>query len=258
MPKSKGKSYKKKKKGYKRYKRSFGGLKKANRKAAKASRALSTQGMGAAAVFTNTGRSLAPFPTVHYTNMRYVDFAVLPSAATAGELSSYIFTINNLYDPNLTGIGHQPYGYDEISIRYNRYTVHEVTATVTFGCDVSSTMTAMSVFGLWLSANNAEPSTGAASQTVALCEYPNAVWCMTQDATGGAGGYTLTIKWKLSDWTKGEPMENFSSLITAGPSIPVYLQVLGGNQATGFSGAPFGVVLDMKVKFFDPKEILTS
>lgn len=37
--------------------------------------------------------------------------------------SSQVFNLNSPFDPNRTGGGHQPYGYDQITLMYNRYRV---------------------------------------------------------------------------------------------------------------------------------------
>jgi hypothetical protein len=41
------------------------------------------------------------------------------SAATA----SYVYSANGLYDPNITGTGHQPAGFDQMMLFYEHYTV---------------------------------------------------------------------------------------------------------------------------------------
>lgn len=43
-----------------------------------------------------------------------------PGALTGG----YLYNLNSLYDPNRTGTGHQPMGYDQLVALYNRYRVH--------------------------------------------------------------------------------------------------------------------------------------
>ena len=35
-----------------------------------------------------------------------------------------IFNLNSLYDPDRTGVGHQPRGFDQIKTLYNRYRVY--------------------------------------------------------------------------------------------------------------------------------------
>lgn len=50
----------------------------------------------------------------------------------SGVLASQIYTLNGLYDPDITGIGHQPMGYDQVMPFYEHYHVLECNATVTF------------------------------------------------------------------------------------------------------------------------------
>lgn len=42
---------------------------------------------------------------------------------TGGTPADYQFRLNSLFDPNLTGTGHQPYGFDQLTVLYNRYRV---------------------------------------------------------------------------------------------------------------------------------------
>jgi hypothetical protein len=51
---------------------------------------------------------------------------------TSGALASYVFSGNGLYDPNITGTGHQPYGYDLYNVLYRRYVVHSSNIKATF------------------------------------------------------------------------------------------------------------------------------
>lgn len=44
-------------------------------------------------------------------------------ASTAGVITFYKFTCNGMYDPNVTGTGHQPYYFDQMNAVYNHYTV---------------------------------------------------------------------------------------------------------------------------------------
>lgn len=51
---------------------------------------------------------------------------------TSGTLNSYVFSVNGLYDPNITGTGHQPAGFDQMMIFYDHYVVVGAKATVTY------------------------------------------------------------------------------------------------------------------------------
>lgn len=43
--------------------------------------------------------------------------------AGGGLTASHVFSLNGLYDPNITGIGHQPRGFDQIMALYAKYLV---------------------------------------------------------------------------------------------------------------------------------------
>lgn len=49
------------------------------------------------------------------------------SAATV-----YVFSANGLYDPDISGTGIQPMGFDQMMVFYEHYTVFEATCEVTF------------------------------------------------------------------------------------------------------------------------------
>jgi len=62
-----------------------------------------------------------PFPTRMVVTLRYCETISLTSALT--NIANFNFCCNSIYDPNLTGTGHQPYGHDTYASIYNQYTV---------------------------------------------------------------------------------------------------------------------------------------
>ena len=61
------------------------------------------------------------FPKEACTTLKYSQTFSLTS--TTGSLAYQVFTANGLYDPDITGAGHQPFYYDQLSALYNHYTV---------------------------------------------------------------------------------------------------------------------------------------
>lgn len=47
-------------------------------------------------------------------------------------MNSYVFSVNGLYDPNITGTGHQPAGFDQMMVFFDHYVVVHSKATVTW------------------------------------------------------------------------------------------------------------------------------
>jgi len=66
-----------------------------------------------------------------YVQFLYAEkFTVNPPAA--GLLGVYQFSLNSLFDPNITGTGHQPVNYDQYALMFDRYQVYraQVKASV--------------------------------------------------------------------------------------------------------------------------------
>jgi len=65
----------------------------------------------------------ASFPSnIKFAKLRYVEDIKLDTQA-AGVISHYVYRCGSIYDPNYTGTGHQPYGYDTYATLFNHYTV---------------------------------------------------------------------------------------------------------------------------------------
>lgn len=65
------------------------------------------------------GKSLNPIPQRSIVKMKYAESVLLD----VGSSYAYQFNLNSVFDPNRTGIGHQPYGHDTFATMYNRYRV---------------------------------------------------------------------------------------------------------------------------------------
>jgi len=61
------------------------------------------------------------FPAKMTITHKYAETVNMTS--TTSSFATYFFTCNGLYDPNLTGTGHQPLYFDQMSTLYNHYTV---------------------------------------------------------------------------------------------------------------------------------------
>lgn len=71
------------------------------------------------------------FPNKLRLKLQYVDNAEIAYIMNSGSAfeASYVYRGNSIYDPDLTGTGHQPYGVDELYTWYNTYTVFSVKCT---------------------------------------------------------------------------------------------------------------------------------
>lgn len=83
----------------------------------------------------------SPIPDQYFAKLKYSDQFFLTS--TAG-ITSHLFRANSINDPNYTGIGHQPFGYDQLAELYGKQKVYGCKYRFTFqnistthGCDVA-------------------------------------------------------------------------------------------------------------------------
>ena len=80
----------------------------------------------------NVNKALAPFAQRYITKMKYAETIFINAAGP----QAYRWSLNSLYDPNFSGIGHQPHGFDTLATIYNRYRVINASYNIT-GVDQS-------------------------------------------------------------------------------------------------------------------------
>ncbi len=73
---------------------------------------------------------LAGYPKSKMVRLRYVDQIGLDPAA--GSITSHYFSANAMSDPDITGGGHQPLGFDQMMVGYEHYTVLGSKIKVTY------------------------------------------------------------------------------------------------------------------------------
>lgn len=73
------------------------------------------------AVINNTMVTLGKgFPKRMCFTHKYVEVVVRNPVTT---MNNYLYSCNGMYDPNITGTGHQPMYFDQLTALYNHYTV---------------------------------------------------------------------------------------------------------------------------------------
>lgn len=206
------------------------------------------KGMSSGAL-TNVNRSLQPIPNRYICKMKY---STTIATAAAGQ---FIFNLNSLFDPDRTGVGHQPYGFDPLANLYNRYRV------IACGWRVQqpASNTGTPVITACLPSNDLGvvfPSTDEMLENP-RCKY------ITQNP--GAAIETLRGKVylpKLMGRTKTQYMadDNYQATVVSSPNELglLYLQTFNGLSGVGFGGIGLTVVLEYTVEFFDAKRIAQS
>jgi len=194
----------------------------------------------------NVNRALHPIPQRYITVQKYSDTFLLNTSQTV-----YNFNLNSVYDPNRTGIGHQPYGFDTLATMYNRYRVigcswaingYNTGSAIRIGCLVGNDV--------------------ALATTISdLVERPRARFI-----TQLPGGSTQTLKGKVSipsvvGRSKAQYMadDRYQALVTGDPAELAILQVACANMADILiDGTALTITLEYTVEYFDMKPLAQS
>ena len=96
----------------------------------------------------------APLPRAFKSHMLYNEIVTTAGSASGSIPGVYVFSANGIYDPNITGTGHQPRGFDQIMPLFENWTVigskirakvHTLSSTATniVGITLMNTATAL-------------------------------------------------------------------------------------------------------------------
>lgn len=190
-------------------------------------------------------RALHPIPQRFITKLKYSE--VVSTGATFG---NFAMNLNSLWDPNSTGIGHQPYGFDQLATLYNRYRVISCGYRLQLGLGTTTipiTLTAMP-------ANTAVVATTASE----IRENPRAKYIL--QAPGG-GAMTLSGKCyipSLVGRTKAQYMadDRYQAEVTTSPAELAILNLQTFNTAdSAVGGVSIQVLMEYTVEFFDIKSL---
>jgi hypothetical protein len=73
-----------------------------------------------------------PFPPRFSANLTYMGKHTLTAGSSGLFGVEQVYRLNSLFDPDFTGTGHQPYGFDQIAALYDQYKVNAVSLKLTF------------------------------------------------------------------------------------------------------------------------------
>jgi len=159
--------------------------------------------------------------------LRYHEtFSVNP--ALGGVPASYVFRANSCFDPNFTGTGHQPRGFDQIMAMYQYLAVRECQIEVWFTPSDGAPV----IVGICADGN---AGTGYARNT--FMENRTAVYKATGGISSDGPGYvSLRVKpWQLAGTKLDE--SDYKHLGTGNPIISQFLNVVGMPLEATDSGA---------------------
>jgi hypothetical protein len=139
--------------------------------------------------FTQSQTALTPFPFRWNTKLTYGVNVALGTSGSSPLAVKHRLALNGLYDPDITGTGHQPYQYDQMIAIYTKYLVRHAYVSLTFSNP--------SAAGLWVGwsvhTNTTSNDDPAGDELSSLIERPNFV-CVP---VSSAGNQAVTCEMKV-------------------------------------------------------------
>lgn len=141
-----------------------------------------------------------------FTSLKYSQMVAFSSAG----VNTQTFRGNSLFDPDFTGAGHQPRGFDQLAVLYTRYKVHASTMK----CRISNDSSVPLVVTITPSILSAVVPINL--PTIAEIAYSKTILV---PATGGTNvGFLMSSM--MTKVIRGEKIldDDYSALITANPA----------------------------------------
>lgn len=188
-----------------------------------------------------------PFPTRMVAKLRYCETISMLSSLTP--LTNINIACNSIYDPNLTGTGHQPYGHDTYATIYNQYTVLKSKITFRVGSYSSNP------YITW--GGGIEDTVGTTATVDTWGERPTyKKRIMTQ--MGSTAAQPLTLYWDRNQRFPGKDVyRELSAPFGANPSeIEIFNIVAQTNSAGGTLGQVYCFVdVEYTCEFYEIKDL---
>lgn len=166
-------------------------------------------------------------PTKMTWKTRYSETYVRLNPGVGGTAASHVFSLNGLYDPNITGVGGQPIGFDQIMPLFSHYTVIGFNANVKF---INTEVSYPQIVGMYVS--NAPATT---TDPNVMIQNGSCIWDMIAARnSGGPQVVSLNLRGSVSKFL-GRPNilseDDCRGSIAANPDEQLYLHVFTAPQA---------------------------
>lgn len=148
-----------------------------------------------------------------------------------GTAASYVFSCNGLYDPDITGAGHQALGFDQYMAIYNKYVV--------LGATIKAVFTNLEPAQAQICCIALQDQTTTASDVGRYIENGNTVWNMIGRSGVANAPLTLTHRVNISEFFRQDTFDdsNFQGDSANNPTEQCYfiLAVQPSDHATDTS-----------------------
>ncbi len=219
--------------------------------------------VGAPARFSPLKALKVGFPKKQMVKLRYASEGSMNVAV--GGITNRVFRANGLFDPDKTGIGHQPLGFDQWMQFYEHYTVLKAKITLQ-PLPIDTSATIPSYFGVLLSANGTSATSKSSVEHLLesseLSSMP-IIGGLISDQTGRNKINPNFVKWydakkfhnKKDVTSESELRGDAASNPTEQAFFEVFQAAIGGNDP---GNTEFLVIIDYYVEFSEPRPLTQS
>lgn len=222
-----------------------------NKQGKKTKQLAKTKSNSTSMVIYTSHTKMNPMPTRFLTRLRYADPDILFSLPVGPGLTDYKFNVNSLFQPNVTGGGHQPMGFDQLCAFYNRYRVHKTHfkvicapqvggATLLVALALTNTNTSYTALS-----TAAESTFGRAGYAVSECPYRNNGVINLAELNGKSKTQYIT-----DDLTAGT--------VSTSPTETLELHCVVANQTGLSQPVILSVQFLFEAEFYDPVQLAQS
>lgn len=184
------------------------------------------------------------------TKLRYQETISLNPDITG--VASHVYSLNGIYDPNISGVGHQPRGFDQIMPMFDHYVVVGCRVTLEFA-PVSSAVYPQIVGG------NVNDDTSL----LLLNDYLESTKVKSRQLSN-TSGYPTRIVMNVNPnrfLGRSHPLSDsqLKGSSASNPAEQAYLHIFTGPYQGVDAGAVYcNVRLDYSVIFIEPKDLAQS
>lgn len=199
-------------------------------------------------------RNVFGFPRTLTTLIRYNDTHTIQSSS--GAVGGNVFRMNSVYDPDFTGLGHQPLYFDQFTPVYEKYVVLGATIQVDFSPLTDDTdITTAGPWTIGIAFNN---SNSWSSSTATLTEQNKSITTMI-GRDKGTSIRTLKSDFDLRrDLGKSWSDDDVQSFVNTNPSSQMLAYVWCSDQNLTSGSVKINTTITYRVKFFEQKQISSS
>jgi len=192
-------------------------------------------------------------PKTRLCKLRYNEISLL--TASTGVLNTYKYRANSIFDPNYTGTGHQPMGFDTWASLYNHY--HVLSSKIVARPMDNESLMSTALTGIYLSDDSSVPY----SDSTGFIEAKRGTHAIVLPRMSTSPRLRASFNQKrFFNLTKNSPADRSSmaAAVTADPAEEalyiIWLQSLVAETSTVY----YDITIEYIVQFFEPKDLAQS